>query len=418
MMKKIKSKFIYIVNISLWMFFKYFHMRNNIKNDTILIIPPDSQTVWGSRGDEAMLEVIIKNYKQKGIINFTIFVSSHATITDTEHKDCKYYNKWYSHFPILGFLKALNDIKPCEVVIIGADCMDGYYSTLSTLTRLICIDLCDKYAIPYNIIGFSFNQYPDKRLLLPYKLVSKNITFKLRDPISLKRFNKFTNCKSQQVADSAFLLKPDGKCEDITSIEKKIKILKHTDKKFIVGFNFHPMLLKNTTEHELNRVARIISDELIEILASHPNILLVIVPHDNRGSVSDCNILKLIAENIKKELPSERVIYIDKVYHARQIKYIAGLLDMLICSRMHLAIAALGMGVPVMTANYQGKFAGLFELFHLPNKYILELDELCSHTLIERFDEFYRDYEKIRNLVNLNKDTVIELSSNNFNKNS
>ena len=263
---------------------------------------------------------------------------------------------------------------------------------------------------------FSFNKNPNKHLLLPYKLVSKDIIFKLRDPISLRRFETFTNRKAQQVADSAFLLLPNGKCEEIKSLEKNILSLRKKKEKFIVGFNFHPMLLENATEATLNKATKVISGLLAEILTLHTNISLVLIPHDDRGNISDCNTLKSIAEEITKMVDPQRIIYINKVYHASQIKYIAGLFDMLICSRMHLAIAALGMGVPVMTANYQGKFTGLFELFNLPNKYILDFNEFCSHTLVERFDNFYHEYDNINNLVKQNKNIVLKLSSNNFNK--
>ena len=416
MMNKVKSICIYYANIFLWLFLKAFSIKKNAKRyNAILIIPPDSWTVWGSRGDEAMLEVVIDNYKKKGKQDFIIVVSSQVKKKVPTHENCRYYYKWYSHFPIFGFLKALKRFKPCEVVILGADCMDGYYSALNTLTRLICIDLCYNFAVPYNIVGFSFNQNPNNLLRLPYKLVSKGIDFKLRDPISLKRFESFTHRKAIQVADSAFLLQPDGSLKELSDIESKIKKLRTNKGQFIVGFNFHPMLLNDVTTDNLNKVAVMISNLLLEIITRYPNVSFVIIPHDNRDCVSDCQILGLIADNIYKNIiDPQRVVYINNVYHAKQIKYITGLMDMLICSRMHLAIAALGMGIPVMTANYQGKFTGLFDLFQIPNKYILDLQEMCSHTLINRFDEFYAEYEHICDTVKNNKKKVLELSSINF----
>lgn len=417
MVGKVKSICIYYANIFIWLFLKVLSIKKATDNhDTILIIPPDSLTVWGSRGDEAMLEVVIDSYTKRGIHDFIIFVSSQAKKEMPPHECCRYYYKWFPHFSIFGFLKALNKFKPCEVVILGADCMDGYYSALGTLTRLMCGDLCYEYAVPYNIVGFSFNQNPNRLLWLPYKLVSKGVNFKLRDPISLKRFESFTNRKALQVADSAFLLKPDGKQNEIACIKDEITNLKKSKGKFVVGFNFHPMLLNNVSIDNINKTAVIISNLLIEILRKHHNISLVIIPHDNRSRVSDCYILGIIADHIYKNtaIDSQRVIYIDKVYHAKHIKYITSHMDMLICSRMHLAIAALGMGIPVMTANYQGKFIGLFELFHIPNKYILNLQEICSHTLVERFDEFYSEYKNILDIVKSNKEKVLELSSLNF----
>ena len=68
MMNKVKSICIYYANMFLWLFLKAFSIKKNAKRyNAILIIPPDSWTVWGSRGDEAMLEVVIDNYKKKGM---------------------------------------------------------------------------------------------------------------------------------------------------------------------------------------------------------------------------------------------------------------------------------------------------------------------------------------------------------------
>ena len=310
MMNKVKSICIYYANIFLWLFLKAFSIKKNAKRyNAILIIPPDSWTVWGSRGDEAMLEVVIDNYKKKGKQDFIIVVSSQVKKEIPTHENCRYYYKWYSHFPIFGFLKALKRFKPCEVVILGADCMDGYYSALNTLTRLICIDLCYNFAVPYNIVGFSFNQNPNNLLRLPYNLVSKRIDFKLRDPISLKRFESFTHRKATQVADSAFLLQPDGSLKELIDIESKIKNLRTNKGQFIVGFNFHPMLLNDVTTGNLNKVAVRISTLLLEIITRYPNVSFVIIPHDNRDSVSDCQILGLIADNLYKTLKDDITLF-------------------------------------------------------------------------------------------------------------
>lgn len=413
-LRELKLLVIFYANISLWQLLKVLPLKRFVKkSNPIFIIPPDLQTVWESRGDEAMLEVIMDNYKEKKMLNYVIFASSRVKRIDDTHMNCKYFHKWFSRFPMLGFFQALYKIRPSEIIIVGADCMDGYYSRLSSLTRLICIDLCERHAIPYNIIGFSFNQSPNKHLLLPYKIASKKIVFKLRDPVSLKRFEQFTNRKPIQVADSAFLLQANGNSEDLVSIESQINSLKSAYE-FAIGFNFHPMLLKNITIEELEYAVKTIANILIEILMLHPNMCVVIIPHDNRGKNSDIRALNLIFDNLKNSDFAHRILYIDKVYHAKQIKYIAGLLDMLICSRMHLAIAALGMGIPVLTANYQGKFSGLFQLFHLSSKYILEYNEFCSHILVERFNEFYAEYENIKKTIAENKNSVFTLALRNF----
>lgn len=98
MMNKVKSICIYYANIFLWLFLKAFSIKKNAKRyNAILIIPPDSWTVWGSRGDEAMLEVVIDNYKKKGKQDFIIVVSSQVKKEIPTHENCRYY---YNGIPI------------------------------------------------------------------------------------------------------------------------------------------------------------------------------------------------------------------------------------------------------------------------------------------------------------------------------
>lgn len=63
--------------------------------------------------------------------------------------------------------------------------------------------------------------------------------------------------------------------------------------------------------------------------------------------------------------------------------------DGVITGRMHLAIAALGGGVPVMALAYQAKFAGLMQWFHLPDWLLLDpvkvSDEAVLWPSVQRF---------------------------------
>jgi polysaccharide pyruvyl transferase WcaK-like protein len=48
-----------------------------------------------------------------------------------------------------------------------------------------------------------------------------------------------------------------------------------------------------------------------------------------------------------------------------EIKALSGQVDLVLTGRMHLAIAALGMGTPAFCTVYQGKFEGLMQMFEL-----------------------------------------------------
>lgn len=70
----------------------------------------------------------------------------------------------------------------------------------------------------------------------------------------------------------------------------------------------------------------------------------------------------MLAERVNSE---QRCRALLQPYRANELKFFAGEMDAIITGRMHLAIAALGCGVPVGCVTYQGKFEGLFDHFLL-----------------------------------------------------
>ena len=81
---------------------------------------------------------------------------------------------------------------------------------------------------------------------------------------------------------------------------------------------------------------------------------------------------------------------------------------------MHLAIAALGMNVPVMAATYQGKFEGLFHHFCLDDKYLLTPDRFLSQEMVSIFNMFIADLPILSHQVAEKMPEVLEKSKLNL----
>jgi polysaccharide pyruvyl transferase WcaK-like protein len=81
---------------------------------------------------------------------------------------------------------------------------------------------------------------------------------------------------------------------------------------------------------------------------------------------------------------------------------------------MHLAIAALGMNVPVMAATYQGKFEGLFHHFGLDDKYLLTPDRFLSQEMIDTFSMFVEELPILSQQVAEKMPEVLEKSKLNL----
>ena len=110
-------------------------------------------------------------------------------------------------------------------------------------------------------------------------------------------------------------------------------------------------------------------------LSAHPQVALALVPHDYRKG-GDLEVLRQIAQGLDTD--GSRVRLVTAVLSAEELKALVGGLDALFTSRMHLGIAALGMGKPISAFAYQGKFVGLFKHVGLPETLILPPERACE----------------------------------------
>jgi len=75
-------------------------------------------------------------------------------------------------------------------------------------------------------------------------------------------------------------------------------------------------------------------------------------------------LLEAIAARLPEDLAAHTRI-LTETASAAELKALAGAVDLVVSGRMHLAIGALGMGVPAGGVVYQGKFEGLYQHFDL-----------------------------------------------------
>lgn len=413
---KIYCKTYWVQNIIIWLLRRN-KCRLNVgkrRKGLVLIVPCDPWSVFGSRGDEAMLIATISQLKEVNPdVSFIFVVANQKAYEEVKARGYEASFSWKGKSPFSNILDFIEESKPEQVIILGADCMDGYYGKLVSFTLFAIADSCCRNALDYKLLGFSFNEYPVKSLKLPYMLCSNKLKFCLRDEYSLKRFRDFTGKNPILVSDSAFLLKPNAKFNNFKTYETWVNNKKKL-KQLVIGFNYHPMLAKNQSENLIKQNALIISENLVKLLRQNSVINILFIPHDNRGHISDNMVLPIVAEYLKCHGFEDRINEIEMVYHADEIKAITGLCDIVFCSRMHLAIASLGMGVPVVAATYQGKFEGLFRHFGFDSRYLMTQSELCSEKLVSLLNEMIKEHLDIKEQIKGKLKYVNELSNKNF----
>jgi len=191
--------------------------------------------------------------------------------------------------------------------------------------------------------------------------------------------NNRQNGKVRFAPDVAFVLDPRRPAnQDIDSLEK-IK----TSNRILVGLNVSGLLGygsdvgDNVFDLKINYPALI--DSIVELLMRQEGTAVLLVPHvvptckpgasppksvhvHKKGyrEQSDAVVCGALYERVVEKYPG-RIFIVRGRYNHNETKYIIGLCDFFIGSRMHACIAALSQGIPAVGIAYSGKFHGVFE---------------------------------------------------------
>ncbi len=303
----------------------------------------------------------------------------------------------------------LNDVS--SLVAVGADVMDGHYWPISVLRTL---ELCEQArikGIQVGILGFSFNKSPDHLCVKGLQRLNSDIRLFARDPISKQRFETSVSPRIKLVADAAFCMHPNNSSNVAPVVDWcKMQVkMGHA----IVGFNLHSLLFNGSNAPDIGVAMINVAESLIDLLRKE-NVSVLLIPHDYRGKNNDKELLRTILSKIPSEL-NNRLLLPEFEFNADELKSITSNCRIVLTGRMHLAIASLGMGIPVGVVSYQDKFEGLFEHFGLPSKYIITPETLSKKECV--FEWMHSSVLMAGTLQDDSKrklPAILNLSKNNF----
>ncbi|MCA1338153.1 polysaccharide pyruvyl transferase family protein [Pseudooceanicola marinus] len=334
-------------------------------SNRILILPSDTDAITGALGDDAMITATVEMMRRvtpdlavdmlcaPRAVEIVRAKGFTPIILPSTRKMPQMLDKLFTGAPYQAFFA------------LGADIMDGYYSSKVTARILIAADLAVRHGVPATILGCSFNDRPDPQLKPVYEAIDPRVELNMRDEISLERIRAFADVKARLVADSAFTLTP-GRLEPeaVTWTEAR-----RAEGRRVLGINVHPMLIRGATPEQVAQIIDTTVAALIRV-AGQQQVAYLMLPHDYRGDDGDARCLLPIHQKLQAAGGIESY-FLEGEHRAADLKAMAGQLDGVVTGRMHLAIAALGMGVPVLSLTYQDKFEGLYRHFGLPSTLLL-----------------------------------------------
>jgi polysaccharide pyruvyl transferase WcaK-like protein len=352
----------------------------------LLILPCDPWTLVGSKGDEAMLSAVVERLRAANrALRVSVVTATPQAAQAATRMGFRAVDAWREPWRLTDTVERLAALRPSALVVIGADVMDGYYSPMTSLRLLATADLLVRRGVRGTILGFSFNARPYRPLRHAFDCLDARLLVNVRDDVSLDRFRRFSSAPATLVADSAFMLEPDHASDSVRDTAAWIDARRAVGD-VVIAFNLHPMLIRGASDADIAALVAAAQHALRAIAAQ-------------RGSASCCCRTTIAAATATTRASSRCIarwprrwasgFAIRARMSAAQLKAIAGQVDGVVTGRMHLAIASLGMGVPVAALTYQDKFQGLFRHFGLSDAFLLKPADAMRATrlaaVLERF---------------------------------
>lgn len=384
-----------------------------------LLLPPEAP---GGLGDEAMVVASISTLRQQGTNHMGLVAFNPRLEYPVPVAEAIDMRDYFIYSSGLKFLQKSIEFgykvsRYEQFYCLGADLMDGHYSDYVTLKRVKLVELAAKAGVKSTILGFSFNNAPTPLAVQALRSLPSHVNLYVRDAISEERLTARLNRPIPLVADVAFLLHPAESSELLSTVFQWIEKQRNTGRT-LVGINPNSLLLKQQDGKTFEDLIQGYAQNLVSLFSRNPNLSFVLLPHDSRnikGSPSDDRLARAILQ----ELPVEMQPYCCKIpfpCRAAEIKAIVGKLDVVLSSRMHLAIACLGQSIPVVCITYQGKFDGLFRHFAIEGMTVSPEDLLQpeSEKVVNCVISTLENREKIHQKIQVQLPQVQQLSLANF----
>jgi len=297
-----------------------------------------------------------------------------------------------SHFCVLFLNAVLLRLLPLRSFRNLLSAMNPYVKTLVETDRVFDITGGDSFSDIYGLRRFLIYGFLQKWLvtlfgkeliLLPqtYGPCTRSITRRMaksvlkrasviyaRDTESVKYVrelfgNHNVNGKLRFMPDVAFILDSDKpETFDIGSLDKVRK-----KNSIVVGLNISGLLFNGGYTKEnmfgLKTNYRKLINSIVYYLMKDERNLILLVPHvlsPSRTVEDDPYACRQLYDKLIEEYPG-RIFLTQGNYNHNNIKYIIGLCDFFIGSRMHACIAALSQSIPAIGIAYSKKFHGVFE---------------------------------------------------------
>ena len=373
-----------------------------------VIIPADMGNVIGSMGDLAILTGLLQSLRTRNPdATFTIIGTRDHSLDVPGIGEIPVVAAWVGKTGSVAFDNVIRQNH--ALFVMGADILDGKYGA-ALVARIV--DYCNHsvlLGIPATTLGFSFNNHPRSPAIHALSRLHPKVTVNVRDQLSLDRFQQATGIPATLCADSAFLMPPATTPEP--EAETWINAMREMDRSPVgVNLNAHalqPALSKLGMDALITHLA-----QQLKLAGETSKLAFMLIPHDLKPQSGDMAMLQALEKQLQNHaFPHVRYTLINR---PDTIKRVAGLLDLVITGRMHLAIASLGSGTPTLSITYQDKFEGLYQHFGLSIEHTITPMQCLGDELSIRIGRAHTQRHDLHKRICASLPQVMTLASRNL----
>lgn len=268
-------------------------------------------------------------------------------------------------FSFAATLLLLLRSRACGVfTVVGADLLDGAYWVGPSVRRLLIPAALARLGVSSEIVGFSWRRDPAPQCARALLECATAVSLRPRDEMTLERLRALGITGAKEGIDLALGIvreDQDSNTEFLDWAQNQC----HGGKKILA---FGP------NGQTLARLAEI--DALLNLVYSDSDSwALAIVPMDERFAAFDRTRAKFIAKRAQRMGITTFVF--SRRTSVRELIASLEMVDAVFTFRMHLAVLALGVGVPSIGVDYNDKFKGIFRHFGV-EEFVIDHPDLLN----------------------------------------
>lgn len=388
-----------------WNFRKLRFEYEGPKEGNFLLLPPSD--LDGSFGDELMIKSFVAHFSDKSQV--TIFTDHLIRRNDFlgQFPQVKYKNG----FHVRNYDRWIDELKMASAVfIIGADALDGTYTTRHSMRYFRLAMMAHEMGKPVYFSGFSVSKKATEETREGMAAVAKFSLLKARDIDSYNRLATFVpRERLLQVSDMAFICPYNNKVEQTADFElfKNWADRQHADGKRIIA------VCPNSIQAEKIGMKKYMAGlkSLLDRFQSKTDVSFLYLYHDVRSLADDTSDLGISRDlyEMHPKKDSDYAFFTEDIENGIALKSYLKYADFTLTGRMHFGISGIAAGKPMFGICYANKFEGMLRLFDIdPENALVDYTEMDKSELI--IDKFLNDIDNQYSKIKENIEKVQRLS--------